>query len=197
MSNAHLYLYCRICALLLQCLQYFHWNLWAHFPAHPLIRWHPLTTTFMTPNLSCLKKEQFQQIKTIVFSLPTACSDWKIPSMFYNVVTVCWNNNFLLIFVLPQHDLTKKIDLWCHPLSWNFSSSSSHLPDSLHPSSLDSLGYIISLSTEIPLSFPPQWGIVGKKCDPGILDPSRFSAQIRKVEARLGKLAKIRKVETN
>ena len=39
--------------------------------------------------------------------------------------------------------------------------------------------------------------IVGKKWDPGILDPSRFSAQIRKVEARLGKLAKIRKVETN
>ena len=31
----------------------------------------------------------------------------------------------------------------------------------------------------------------------GILDPSRFSGQIRKVEARLGKLAKIRKVETN
>ena len=40
-------------------------------------------------------------------------------------------------------------------------------------------------------------GIVGKKWDPGILDPGRFSAQIRKVEARLGKLAKIRKVETN
>ena len=38
---------------------------------------------------------------------------------------------------------------------------------------------------------------VAKKWDPGILDPSRFSAQIRKVEARLGKLAKIRKVETN
>ena len=39
--------------------------------------------------------------------------------------------------------------------------------------------------------------IVAKKWDPGILDPSRFSGQIRKVEARLGKLAKIRKVETN
>ena len=39
--------------------------------------------------------------------------------------------------------------------------------------------------------------IVGKKWDPGILDPGLFSAQIRKVEARLGKLAKIRKVETN
>ena len=39
--------------------------------------------------------------------------------------------------------------------------------------------------------------IVGKKWDPGILDPSRFSGQIKKVEARLGKLAKIRKVETN
>ena len=39
--------------------------------------------------------------------------------------------------------------------------------------------------------------IVAKKWDPGILDPSRFSAQIRKAEARLGKLAKIRKVETN
>ena len=38
---------------------------------------------------------------------------------------------------------------------------------------------------------------IGKKWDPGILDPSPFSAQIRKVEARLGKLAKIRKVETN
>ena len=39
-------------------------------------------------------------------------------------------------------------------------------------------------------------GIVGKKRDPGILDPELFLAQIRKVEARLGKLAKIRKVET-
>merc|ERR1711954_33150 len=39
--------------------------------------------------------------------------------------------------------------------------------------------------------------IVAKKWDPGILDPGRFSAQIRKVEARLGNLAKIRKVETN
>ena len=37
--------------------------------------------------------------------------------------------------------------------------------------------------------------IVGKKWDPGILDPSAFSAQIRKVEARLGKsVQKIRKV---
>ena len=40
-------------------------------------------------------------------------------------------------------------------------------------------------------------GIVAKKWDPGILDPSRFSCQIRKIEARLGKLAKIRKVETD
>ena len=40
-------------------------------------------------------------------------------------------------------------------------------------------------------------GIVGKKRDPGILDPELFLAQIRKVEARLGKLAKIRKVESD
>ena len=39
--------------------------------------------------------------------------------------------------------------------------------------------------------------IVVKKWDPGILDPGPFSGQIRKVEARLGKLAKIRKVETD
>ena len=38
--------------------------------------------------------------------------------------------------------------------------------------------------------------IVAKKWEPRIPVPSRFSAQIRKVEARLGKLAKIRKVET-
>ena len=42
---------------------------------------------------------------------------------------------------------------------------------------------------------PP--GIVGKKWDPGILDPGPFSGQIRKVEARLGKLPKIRKSEIN
>ena len=30
--------------------------------------------------------------------------------------------------------------------------------------------------------------IVAKKWDPGFLDPNRFSYQIRKVEARLGKL---------
>ena len=39
--------------------------------------------------------------------------------------------------------------------------------------------------------------IVAKKWEPGNLVPSPFSGQIRKVEARLGKLAKIRKVETN
>ena len=39
--------------------------------------------------------------------------------------------------------------------------------------------------------------IVRKKWEPGNLVPSRFSGQIRKVEARLGKLAKIRKVETD
>ena len=39
--------------------------------------------------------------------------------------------------------------------------------------------------------------IVGKKWDPGILDSGPFSGQIRKLEARLGKLAKIRKVETD
>ena len=50
---------------------------------------------------------------------------------------------------------------------------------------------------------PPEQGglhlvtIVAKKRDPGILDPEFFLAQIRKVEARLGKLAKIRKVETD
>ena len=42
---------------------------------------------------------------------------------------------------------------------------------------------------------PP--GIVRKKWDPGILDPGPFSGQIRKVEARLGKLPKIRKSEIN
>ena len=40
-------------------------------------------------------------------------------------------------------------------------------------------------------------GIVAKKRDPGILDPELFLAQIRKVEARLGKLAKIRKSVIN
>ena len=46
-------------------------------------------------------------------------------------------------------------------------------------------------------SFSTHTGIVAKKRDPGILDPELFLAQIRKVEARLGKLAKIRKVETD
>ena len=35
---------------------------------------------------------------------------------------------------------------------------------------------------------------VGKKWDPGILDPSPLSAKIRKVEARLGKF--IQKIRT-
>ena len=39
--------------------------------------------------------------------------------------------------------------------------------------------------------------IVGKKWESGNLVPSRSSGQIRKVEARLGKLEKIRKVEAN
>ena len=46
-------------------------------------------------------------------------------------------------------------------------------------------------------SFRKAVHIVAKKRDPGILDPELFLAQIRKVEARLGKLAKIRKVETD
>ena len=50
---------------------------------------------------------------------------------------------------------------------------------------------------KIPIHYILYLSIVGKKWDPGILDPSRFSGQIRKVEARLGKLAKIRKVETD
>ena len=55
------------------------------------------------------------------------------------------------------------------------------------------------IESQLHISQPPcqLGGIVAKKWDPGILDPSRFSAQIRKVEARLGKLAKIRNVETN
>ena len=40
-------------------------------------------------------------------------------------------------------------------------------------------------------------GIVAKKWELGNLVPSRFLDQIRKVEARLGKLATIRKVDTN
>ena len=48
-----------------------------------------------------------------------------------------------------------------------------------------------------PFALPLPLYIVGKKRDPGILDPEHFLAQIRKVEARLGKLAKIRKVETD
>ena len=39
--------------------------------------------------------------------------------------------------------------------------------------------------------------IVAKKRDPGILDPEFFLAQIRKVEARLGKLRQVRKVHPN
>ena len=38
--------------------------------------------------------------------------------------------------------------------------------------------------------------IVGKKWDPGILDPGPFSGQIRKVEARLGKLGRLSLVDT-
>ena len=51
--------------------------------------------------------------------------------------------------------------------------------------------------TCLPSKTPPPTAIVGKKWEPGNLVPSRFLGQIRKVEARLGKLAKIRKVETN
>ena len=47
------------------------------------------------------------------------------------------------------------------------------------------------------MSYEDRRGIVAKKRDPGILDPELFLAQIRKVEARLGKLAKIRKSVIN
>ena len=38
---------------------------------------------------------------------------------------------------------------------------------------------------------------VAKKCEPRNPVPGPFSAQIRKVEVRLGNLAKVRKVETD
>ena len=40
----------------IQWKQCSHWNLWEHFPAPPLIRWHPLHTILMMPNLSWLNK---------------------------------------------------------------------------------------------------------------------------------------------
>ena len=59
-------------------------------------------------------------------------------------------------------------------------------------------GYVLYHPDLRPMVSGPQLPcIVGKKRDPGILDPELFSGQIRKVEARLGKLAKIRKVETD
>ena len=56
---------------------------------------------------------------------------------------------------------------------------------------------ITSRTTAVQIDLNDHTGIVAKKRDPGILDPELFSGQIRKVEARLGKLAKIRKVETD
>ena len=64
--------------------------------------------------------------------------------------------------------------------------------------------YPVFVTDKADTSFSQEWGIsahnsaiVAKKWEPGNLVPSRFSGEIRKVEARLGKLAKIRKVETD
>ena len=56
--------------------------------------------------------------------------------------------------------------------------------------------HVSSIRISCSLASTSASSIVAKKWEPGILVPSRFSAQNRKVEARLGKLAKIRKVET-
>ena len=50
---------------------------------------------------------------------------------------------------------------------------------------------LLSCKGTSPTTNHPSY-IVAKKWDTGILDPGPFSAKIRKVEARLGKLAKIR-----
>ena len=73
------------------------------------------------------------------------------------------------------------------------SSKPSAQPPGCHPPSQ------VLLDCQNKLREACGWGgsIVGKKWDPGILDPGPFSGQIRKVEARLGKLAKIMKVDTD
>ena len=60
-------------------------------------------------------------------------------------------------------------------------STSSHVPNN----------GLLSCKGTSPTTDHPSY-IVAKKWDTGILDPGPFSAKIRKVEARLGKLAKIR-----
>ena len=62
----------------------------------------------------------------------------------------------------------------------------------------DSLLKVVSVISPVCIfDFRDVGAIVAKKRDPGILDPELFLAQIRKVEARLGKLAKIRKSVIN
>ena len=74
------------------------------------------------------------------------------------------------------------------------------LEDSHDPGVTDLFGEPLSGTLDCRSSavkYERSTSIVAKKWEPGNLVPSRFSGQIRKVEARLGKLAKIRKVETD
>ena len=82
--------------------------------------------------------------------------------------------------------------MWC--MGFAYKTNKSHL-----------VSFVSIFSTAMGFQMSPQIAcvsngssvIVAKKWEPGNLVPSRFLGQIRKVEARLGKLAKIRKVETN
>ena len=79
-----------------------------------------------------------------------------------------------------------------------FSENSSEILVPGSSSNKQLLKAIIQFSTtDILANIARGTTIVGKKRDPGMLDPELFLAQIRKVEARLGKLAKIRKSVIN
>ena len=85
----------------------------------------------------------------------------------------------------PPSSSSRRPPSSCHRLHWWQAGRSSHQKS---PSS-----ELMKKLRQLNIPFP----IVAKKWEPRNPVPSRFSAQIRKVEARLGKLAKIRKVETN
>ena len=133
-----------------------------------------------------LLSEPTSGVSSVIFLINRAISYLKVP-LLGNL------SKFTKRKIKIKRSIREELKKSLEPKSWN----------EILSCILFCLSLLFSSSwTTVYLSKRWEWNddtvsIVGKKWDHGILDPGLFSAQIRKVEARLGKLANIRKVETN
>ena len=164
--------------------------------------------------LSCARSRVSKRVMEVLLFIPSystyltvwKSSDWKL---WGHVLII----NTLYIYLTPPRDLSLLNPITSNPRFYIHWGGMVHRVGSQAFNepvfcALSSCGFFCVCSFNLSFCFlkvqkfisAEKWvptGIVAKKWDPGILDPGPFSGQIRKVEARLGKFAKIRKVETD